>query len=62
MIARAYVVNELKSALTTAKILGVKNPQTIAHYYKTEWEAHKARAKKTHTRTHKNTHARGYTT
>lgn len=37
----SHVVNELKSALTTAKVFGIKNPQTIAHYCKTEWEVHK---------------------
>ena len=42
----SHIVNELKSALTTAKVFGIKNPQTIAHYYKTEWEIHKEALKR----------------
>ena len=42
----SYMVNLLRSALITAKIHGVKNPQTIAHYYKTEWRLHREELKK----------------
>jgi len=34
----SYLVNTLRSATATAKIMGIKNPQTITHYYKGEWQ------------------------
>lgn len=42
----SYAVNLFKSALITAKIHGIKSPQTIAHYYKTEWTLHREELKK----------------
>lgn len=41
----SYLVNLFHSALVTSKIVGIKNPQTIAHYYKTAWEEHRDKLK-----------------
>lgn len=37
----SFRVNKLKSALITAQLMGITNPQTLMHYYKTMWEEHK---------------------
>jgi len=34
----SYLVNLFRSATVTARIVGIKNPQTIAHYYRGSWE------------------------
>lgn len=42
----SYLVNESRSALITSKIVGIKNPGTLSHYYKTEWQEHRELLKK----------------
>lgn len=37
----SWLVNRLRSDVIAARIVGIKNPQTIAHYYKGEWRAHR---------------------
>jgi len=37
----SYLVNKTKSALITARLVGIKSASTISHYYKTEWREHK---------------------
>lgn len=37
----SYLVNEIRSDTATAKMLGIKNPRTISHYYQGEWKDHK---------------------
>jgi len=36
----SWMVNKVRSPLIVAEILGVKSPQTLAHYYKTSWKEH----------------------
>jgi len=39
-------INRIRSSDATSKILGIKNPQTISHYYKGTWEDFKEELKK----------------
>lgn len=42
----SYLVNRLRSATVASKIVGIKNPQTITHYYKGTWEEYREELKK----------------
>lgn len=37
----SYTVNKVRSAIITAKVMGIENPATLMHYYKTAWTEHK---------------------
>lgn len=37
----SHLINKLRSDVITAKIVGIKSPATISHYYKGEWRAHR---------------------
>lgn len=37
----SYLMNTIKSETIVARMLGIKNPGTIRHYYKGEWEEHR---------------------
>lgn len=37
----SYLVNATRSELITAKMTGIKNPGTLAHYFRTEWTRHR---------------------
>lgn len=42
----SYQVNLLRSTILVASDRGVKNPQTLAHYYTGQWKEHKEEMKK----------------
>jgi len=42
----SHLVNLFRSALLTSRLMGIKNPQTISHYYKTIWKEHREELKK----------------
>lgn len=41
----SFLVNKLRSTDIVSKIMGIKSPQTISHYYKTEWRQHREELK-----------------
>ncbi len=40
------IINRIRSSDATSKILGIKNPQTISHYYKGTWEEYREELQK----------------
>jgi len=37
----SFTINKVRSAIITAQMVGIKNPNTLRHYYHTAWEEHK---------------------